>query len=226
MEQLDLKFVDQTLERIGSQPRHVLAILQALQGHYGYLPQQALERLCQLTNITPASVMGVSTFYNQFRHRPVGRHIIHVCVGTACHVKGADQIYEAFRRHLNIPPADDTDPNRIFTVEKIFCLGCCTLAPAAQIGKVTYGHLTPDTVPNVVNDFLNYEGSRAVEKRKARMHHAPGRDRRGEIRIGLDSCCVARGSGKLRDALVRALDETGRRQTGRLRRHVSPDTSA
>jgi NADH:ubiquinone oxidoreductase subunit F (NADH-binding)/NADH:ubiquinone oxidoreductase subunit E len=209
VEELDLTFVDRTVERIGPEARHVLAVLQALQGHYGYLPQQALERVCQLTEITPASITGVSTFYNQFRHCPVGRHIIHVCVGTACHVKGADQIHDAFIRHLNIPEGDDTDPDRIFTVERIACLGCCTLAPAVQIGRVTYGHMTPDTVGDVINDFLSYEQARAVVKKKTRAPAPAQGDRRGEIRIGLGSCCVARGSGKLRDALAQALDETG-----------------
>ncbi|MHC4687125.1 MAG: NADH-quinone oxidoreductase subunit NuoE family protein, partial [Planctomycetota bacterium] len=115
-----------------------------VQGHYRYLPTAALERICELTDITPASIAGVSTFYNQFRHRPVGRHIIHICVGTACHVKGGEQIYEAFRRHLGIGDGEDTDSEKTFTVEKIACLGCCTLAPAVQIDQVTYGHLPSD----------------------------------------------------------------------------------
>ncbi|MHC4574440.1 MAG: NAD(P)H-dependent oxidoreductase subunit E [Planctomycetota bacterium] len=207
MEQLDLTFVGEAVERTGTSAEKVLAILQAVQGHYGYLPKEALERVCGLTEITPASIIGVSTFYNQFRHRPVGRHIIHVCVGTACHVKGAGQIYEAFRRHLDIPEGEDTDPQRLFTVEKIACLGCCTLAPAAQIGQVTYGHLTRETVPRVISDFLQYEQARVRPKHEVRKGQAD--EAAGEIRLGLGSCCVARGSGKLREALEEALNETG-----------------
>ena len=202
-----MKFVDEAVERIGTGAEKVLAILQALQTHYGYLPKEALERVCELTEITPASIIGVSTFYNQFRHRPVGKHIIHVCVGTACHVKGAAQVYEAFRRHLDIPEGDDTDPQKLFTVEKIACLGCCTLAPAAQIGQVTYGHLTSETVPTVIIDFLQYEQTKAIRKHAARKLR-PDKTA-GEIRLGLGSCCVARGSGKIRQALEEALDETG-----------------
>ncbi|MHC4616910.1 MAG: NAD(P)H-dependent oxidoreductase subunit E [Planctomycetota bacterium] len=207
MDQLDLTFVDEAVARIGRPAEKVLAILQAVQGHYGYLPKEALERVCELTEITPASIVGVSTFYNQFRHRPVGRHIIHVCVGTACHVKGAGQVYEAFRRHLNIADGEDTDRQKLFTVEKIACLGCCTLAPAAQIGQLTYGHLTAETVPTVIGDFLQYEEARARRRhlvRRARIDKGAG-----EIRLGLGSCCVARGSGKLREALEEALAETG-----------------
>jgi len=92
MEQLDLTFVDKAIERIGTGPEKVLELLQAIQGHYSYLPAEALERVCKLTDISPASIVGVSTFYDQFRHRPAGRHIIHVCVGTACHVKGGERM--------------------------------------------------------------------------------------------------------------------------------------
>ncbi len=204
-----MRFVDEAVERIGTGPEKVLEILQAIQGHYRYLPEQALERVCSLTEITPASIAGVSTFYNQFRHRPAGRHTIRVCVGTACHVKGGDRIYDAFKRHLGIPEQEDTDRQRLFTVEKVACLGCCTLAPAVQIEKVTYGHLTPDKIPAVLNDFLRseeYETARLRKKHESRI----AQDSAGsEIRIGLGSCCVARGSGKLREALQEALEQTG-----------------
>ena len=209
MEKPDLTFVNQAVEKIGTRAEDVLEILQAVQGHFGYLPKEALERVCEVTQITPAAIVGVSTFFNQFRHRPVGRHIIHVCVGTACHVKGADRVYEAFQRHLDIPEGEDTDAKKIFTVERIACLGCCTLAPAVQIDEVTYGHLSPNTVSTVVDDFLRYAESRASRRQKRRKRGAKKLKSRGEVRLGLGSCCVARGSGKLRDALEQALAETG-----------------
>ncbi len=209
MSELDLTFVDEAVERIGTEKEKVLEILQAIQGEFGYLPKEGLERVCELTEITPAAIAGVSTFYNQFRHRPAGQHIVNICVGTACHVKGADQIYDAFRRHLNIPDDDDTDAERLFTIEKIACLGCCTLAPAVQIGQITYGHLTPDSVSRVLTDYLRREKAGAAEGAKAdestTAEVAPG----GEIRIGLGSCCVARGSGKLQKALDETLHQTG-----------------
>ncbi|MHC4623474.1 MAG: NADH-ubiquinone oxidoreductase-F iron-sulfur binding region domain-containing protein, partial [Planctomycetota bacterium] len=113
----------------------------------------------------------------------------------------------AFRRHLDIAEGDDTDSQKLFTVEKIACLGCCTLAPAVQIGQVTYGHLTSETVPTVISDFLQYEETRARQKHKLARRHVD--KQAGEIRLGLGSCCVARGSGKIRQALEEALDETG-----------------
>ena len=209
MSDLDLKFVNEAVERIGTGKEKVLEILQAVQGRFGYLPKEGLERVCELTEITPATIAGVSTFYNQFRHRPAGRHIVNVCVGTACHVKGAEQIYDAFKRHLKIPEGDDTDADRLFTIERIACLGCCTLAPAVQIGQITYGHVTPDSVSTVLSDYLRQEKARAAESAKAARSQmaevAPG----GEIRIGLGSCCVARGSGKLQKALAETLRQTG-----------------
>ena len=211
MDELDLTFVDQLIERVGTEKERVLEILQAIQGCYGYLPQQALERVCELTQIAPATIVGVSTFYNQFRHHPAGRHTIRVCVGTACHVKGGEQIHDAFRRQLGIEEGADTDKDRLFTVEKVACLGCCTLAPATQIDQVTYGHLTPGEVPGVIDNFLRYEQTRAGRAERPRKAWAKEAGLCGEIRIGLGSCCVARGSARVREALEQALDETGAR---------------
>jgi len=208
-EKLDLTFVDELVRKIGTGPEKVLEILQAIQDHFGYLPEEALERTCELTEITPASIVGVSTFYNRFRHRPAGRHIIRVCVGTACHVKGSELVYDAFQRHLGIAPDNDTDPKRLFTLEKVACLGCCTLAPAVQVDELTYGHLTPDTVSHVLDDFLRYEQNKSKTPRQRHARPIDNGDYQGEIRIGLGSCCVARGSGRLYEALQNALDDTG-----------------
>ena len=211
MEQLDLTFVDQVVEKVGTGKEKVLEILQAIQGHYGYLPNEALQRVCALTEIAPASIAGVSTFYDQFRHRPAGRHIIHVCVGTACHVKGSELVLEEFRRHLEIPEGEDTDAQKLFTVEKIACLGCCTLAPAVQIDEITYGHLTRESVPKILKDFLRHEQARAASPGASRRLRPPKAGFHGEVRIGLGSCCQARGSGRLHGALQDALAQIGAR---------------
>jgi len=213
-DELDLTFVDQTVDETGNGAENVLVILQAVQGHFGYLPEEALERICEVTQITPASIAGVSTFYDHFRHRPAGRHTIRVCIGTACHVKGGGQIYDAFKRQLGIPDEEDTDPQNMFTVEKVACIGCCMLAPAIQIlspaiqiDGITYGHLTGDRVPVVLRDFLEQQ------KAGARQADKPGftRDEKhlGEIRTCLDSSCVAAGSGKVYEALRKAVEQTG-----------------
>jgi len=206
MSDIDLSFVDQTVEAVGRGPEAVIPILQRIQDHYRYLPPQALRRVCDLTEITPASITGVSTFYTQFRHTPVGRHMIHVCVGTACHVKGADLVKEAIEKELGLSDGQDTDSDRRFTLQPIACLGCCTLAPVVQIDGVTYGHVAPRMAPDVLHDFLKHQDGAA--KRQVRPRAAPA-EVDGEIRIGLGSCCVAQGSGKVRDAIDRVLAESG-----------------
>ena len=133
---IDLTFVDRTVAEIGTGSERTIAILLALQKHYRYLPQEALERVCERTQITAAQIEGVSTFYSRFRLRPAGEHTIRVCSGTSCHVKEADRVHDAFRRHLDLTDGEDTTEDQSFTVETVACLGCCTLAPAVQIDDV------------------------------------------------------------------------------------------
>ena len=115
---LDLSTVDAIVEEIGRGAESVIPILQAIQEHYRYLPEAALERVCEISDITPAQITGVATFYSQFRHRPMGSHLISLCDGTACHVKGSIPIYDAICKHLKIPDDDDTDPEGVFTIQK------------------------------------------------------------------------------------------------------------
>ena len=209
MSDVDLTFVDQVVERIGRGPESVIPILQALQQHYRYLPAEALRRVSEGTEITPAQIAGVSTFYTLFRHQPMGRHLISICHGTACHVKGAGPVHDALLRHLAIAGDEDTDPKGLFTVQKVACLGCCTLAPVIQIDGVTYGHMTTDRVARTLEDFLDLAAGGAVQARQEKP--AERRDGLGEIRIGLGSCCVARGSGDVQEALEHAVARTGAR---------------
>src|ERR1035438_2522506 len=105
---LDLAFVDELVAKEGRGKEAAIILLQAIQSHYRYLPDEALQRVCELTEITPAEVAGTSSFYGQFRRSPVGKHVVRVCHGTACHVAGARQITEELRRHLGIPESADT----------------------------------------------------------------------------------------------------------------------
>jgi NADH-quinone oxidoreductase subunit F len=208
MTDLDLTFVDETIERLGSRPEAVIPILQAIQGHYRYLPTEALERVCKLTAITPATISGVATFYSQFRRRPVGRHMISVCHGTACHVKGSERIQDTLERRLGIEPGQDTDPKGLFTIRQVACLGCCTLAPVMQIDGVTYGHLTSFRIAEVLDDFLaRQQGGPEPVARPAAAADGP----LGEIRIGVGSCCIAQGSGQVQEAIRQALAASGAR---------------
>jgi NADH:ubiquinone oxidoreductase subunit E len=140
---LDLSFVDELVRRQGRGKEAAIPILQAIQAHYRYLPDEALTRVCQLTEISPEQIAGVSSFYAQFRRSPVGKHVVKVCLGTACHVARAREIVDELRRYLMIAPDADTDPSRLFTIDEVACLGCCSLAPVIMIDSDTVGMLTP-----------------------------------------------------------------------------------
>jgi NADH-quinone oxidoreductase subunit F len=210
-EAVDLAAVDRIVAGMGHDRRLTIPILQAVQSHYRYLPREALIRICETTEITPAQIEGVATFYAQFRRMPVGRHLVSVCHGTACHVAGAEKVTEAIRRHLHLEGDADTDADRLFTVQKVACLGCCSLAPVMRIDDRTYGHLTADTARGVMEKFLRRDAQRPREKERAPV---PVRKRRrdeqvAEIRIGLGSCCMASGSSDVKERMDEALRAMG-----------------
>ncbi len=193
----DLKDIDHIIELRGRSKASCIPILQDIQKRYRYLPDKAMQYVCDQTEITPSELVGVASFYSQFRMEPVGDHIVKVCVGTACHVKGAGQVHDAFRRHFKLEPGKSTDASRKFTVEEVSCLGCCTLAPVVQIDDVTYGHVEASKVGNVLKDF-EYQKNKKARKRP-KLDGVESYD--GEIRIGLGSCCVASGSDDIRKAI-------------------------
>ena len=194
--------VDQIIARCGRSPDAVIPILHAIQRTFRYLPETALRRVCETTEISPADIESVASFFPLFRRKPAGEHTISVCDGTACHLKGAPDIYDAIAEELGLAEGEDTCADGSFTVQKVRCLGCCTLAPAVQIDQVTYGHVRPETVPRMLDEFLIHA---------AAAHDAARTDARtrpvtkAEIRINLDSCCVAGGSEEVRAALDEAI---------------------
>jgi NADH-quinone oxidoreductase subunit F len=201
----DLKIIDEIVTRKGASVESVIPILQAIQEHFHYLPEDALKRVCETTGISPARIEGIASFYSQFRRQEVGKHIIRVCTGTACHVKGALNVYDAFRRELKLQDNADTDAEMMFTLEKVSCLGCCTLAPVVRIDDTTYGHVTAEKAGEVLKDFLSKKkapGSSSARKFQSLQNV------QGEIRIGLGSCCIASGSSEVRTELERTLIES------------------
>ncbi len=203
----DLTFVDRVVAEHGRQSKFVIPILQALQNHYRYLPDQVLQRVCELTDITPGQINGVASFYTQFRRKPLGKHLIQVCHGTACHVAGAQSITDELRRRLNIADGQDTDPDRNFTVEPVACMGCCTLAPVAAMDGRTFGHLSADSVP----EMLAQAGQSVADSDGvlAALPVATNNEDTAEIRIGLGSCCQAGGSQHVYTALQKAVAKCG-----------------
>ncbi len=204
---VDLALVDEAVAQLGRKPEALIAILQALQDHYGYLPEEALRRVCESTEIQPSAITGVSTFYDMFRHEPAGKHIVQVCHGTACHVGGAERVEDALRRYLRLPQGVSMDPTGRFTIERVACLGCCTLAPVVRIGEETFGYSTAEKVPGTIRDFL------ATQQRatSAKLSLGPGSNgkRQTEIKVCLDSCCVAKGTDRVFQALQETLANSG-----------------
>ena len=176
----------------------LLPELIALQRRDRCLLPEPMAELARRLNVPLNRVYSVASFYQAFRFTPCGRHQIKVCVGAACYVKGAEHVYEAFRKHLNIPDGGDTSPDGLFTVSKVACLGCCMLAVAVQIDKHIFGHVVPATVGSVVKDFL-----RMVREEEASGADAsaetPNEKRQPEIRICRCSSCRAAGSGRIFD---------------------------
>ncbi len=196
------QYIDQIVREKGSDKRSLIPLLQSIQQTYNYLPPEALRYLSEQTSITPAEIAGVAGFYQQFRMVPAGKHLVKVCVGTACHVKGAGLVHDAFRRHFKLTGDADTDTSGSYTLEKVSCLGCCTLAPVVQIDGITYGHVAPGQVDKVIADF-EHQQSRG---KKQGFRNPDGTEIKGEIRIGLGSCCVASGSGEIEQEVERVID--------------------
>jgi len=130
----------------------LIPLLQAAQESYGYVPADAVERISFVTGIPEAEVYGVITFYTQFRLTPLGKHVIRLCKGTACHVVGAETIAQVISDELEAAP-DETTKDGIFTYMVVACLGCCSLAPAMMIDDQTYGRLTPQTTRKLLRQY-------------------------------------------------------------------------
>jgi NADH-quinone oxidoreductase subunit F len=194
---VDLTFAEQAVARIGRKPEAAIPILQALQEHYGYLPEEALRRVCEQSNITPAALAGVASFYDMFRFRPTGKHVVRVCRGTACHVAGVGRVEDALRRHLGVPEGADSDPDGQFTIEQVACLGVCTLAPVLQFGANTFGHTSAEGMPRLLREHgeLEAEAKTTLSTEEIRTHAM--KPSAVEISVGLGSCCMAKGSAKL-----------------------------
>ena len=147
---INLSLLEPTLEKYVSSKGSLIAILQAAQNLYGYLPTDLIAYIAHRAGIKPSKVMGVVTFYAQFRTKPVGKHLILLCKGTACHVNGASLIEEAIRENLGVEEGAIT-PDGLFTYNNVACIGCCSLSPVMMIGDNTFGMLTKEKVAEVLD---------------------------------------------------------------------------
>ena len=154
---IDLTPLDPVRDAAQNGSSNLIASLQKTQELYGYLPMDAIYYIAQKTGCSPAKVLGVATFYAQFRLQPVGKHLIMLCKGTACHVNGADRMEKAISEYLGIHDGETT-PDGLFTLKQVACLGCCSLSPVMMIGDEAYGSLTPEIAISILKDYQRKEG--------------------------------------------------------------------
>ena len=150
--------LEPTLQAYGGQPGSLITILQKAQDLYGYLPVDLLVHIAQKTGIKPAKVMGVVSFYTQFRTQPVGKNLILLCQGTACHVNGSAAIESAIADYLQVKEGETT-ADGLFTYNNVACIGCCSLSPVMMIGERTYGSLTPKKTVDILKQIAEGEGA-------------------------------------------------------------------
>ena len=148
----DLSVLEPVLAEYAGVRGSLITILQKTQELYGFIPTDAVYHIASRTGETPAKIMGVATFYSQFRFRPVGKYLIMLCKGTACYVNGAERIIEAVREELGIGDNETTEDG-LFSLSLVSCLGCCSLAPVMMINDRTYGTLTPDKVKGILREL-------------------------------------------------------------------------
>lgn len=148
--------LEPVLDKYAKVPGSLITILQQAQEIYGYLSIDVINYISDATGIAPAKIYGVATFYAQFRLQPVGKNLIMLCQGTACHVNGAAIIEEAICEHLGIKDGETTEDG-LFTLNTVACLGCCSLAPVMMIyngeENETYGNLTKDKAIKILDDI-------------------------------------------------------------------------
>jgi NADH-quinone oxidoreductase subunit E len=130
----------------------IIAILQDIQEKFSYLPREALVELSHSLGIPLSRVLSLATFYKAFSLKPKGRHPVHVCLGTACHVRGAQLVLEKFERELGIK-SGETSADQAFSLESVRCVGCCGLAPVVTVGEEVHGKITPAKVTGLVKKY-------------------------------------------------------------------------
>lgn len=133
-------------------PDDLIPVLQRVQGALGYLPERALLEIASITGVPSSKVFGVATFYAQFRLQPVGKHIIRICRGTACHVRGSGRILKDIQARLQLAPGETTK-DRLFTLETVACFGSCALAPVVVIDESVYGRMNSSKVGRILDEL-------------------------------------------------------------------------
>lgn len=154
----DFSLLEPCFQKYATVPGSLITILQNAQEIYGYLPVDVILHISQRTGIKVTKIMGVATFYSQFRLEPVGKYLIMLCQGTACHVNGSLQIEKTINEYLGIKDGETTEDG-LFTLKNVACLGCCSLSPVMMINDETYGSLTPEKAISIFKELQKGENA-------------------------------------------------------------------
>ncbi len=160
-ESVDLSLIKDVVEKYKDIEGSLITILQGVQAVYNYVPVEAIEYISEQTGIKPSKIYGVLTFYTQFRMKPVGKYLIMLCQGTACHVNGSEAIEEAIVDELGIHEGETTEDG-LFTLINVACLGCCSLSPVMMVNDETYGKLTSQSVRKILGEIRQRDQEVAV----------------------------------------------------------------
>ncbi|MGC8500097.1 MAG: NADH-quinone oxidoreductase subunit NuoE [Leptospirales bacterium] len=155
--------IDHICEEFGNREGAVVQILQTIQEKYGYVPAEILERVGDDLGIPHSKMFGVLTFYSQFYREPRGKFILKVCVGTACHVRGAGLLVDKIKENLNVEEGENTE-DMLFTLEPVSCLGSCALAPMAMVNGNTYGKLSGDKMVEILRQIKDESSAEPVSE--------------------------------------------------------------
>ncbi|MFI3313337.1 MAG: NAD(P)H-dependent oxidoreductase subunit E [Eubacteriales bacterium] len=150
MTNCDIPFIDSVLEQYDCQSTAVIAIMQEVQAHHRYLPEDALYYIARKLNISDAKIYSVATFYENFSLEPKGQYVIRVCDGTACHVRKSTSILNALHKELGLSALKHTTDDMLFTVETVSCLGACGLAPVLTVNDHVHPAMTTEKVTELL----------------------------------------------------------------------------
>lgn len=154
METVGLEKIDTIIRDYEFDRSSLIAILQDAQAEYGYLPKEVLKHVAARLDIPLIQVFGVATFFRAFRLKPRGRFLVRICLGTACHVRGAPSVLEETERKLKVKAGETTDDG-LFTLETVNCLGCCALGPVIVVDDETVGQMTATRVASLLKRYAN-----------------------------------------------------------------------
>jgi NADH-quinone oxidoreductase subunit E len=149
---MDQRNVDAVLAKWNRDPTYAIEILQDLQEEHRHLPQDVLRYVADAICVPVGRLYHIGTFFKAFSLKPRGKHVLEVCMGTACHVKGAPRILDAFARELEVPEGGTTKDGR-FTLEPVRCLGCCAIAPVVKVGQELHGELQAAKAKSVLKKY-------------------------------------------------------------------------